>query len=55
MSSTITAETLARQGDSNEQAAYLRHFRADSIGKSEDYIAVYSMYFALIRHVSEGL
>lgn len=33
-SSTVTARTLAQQGGPVEQAQYLRHFRADSIGKS---------------------
>lgn len=33
MSSTISAGTLARQGKPEEQAAYLRHFRADNIGR----------------------
>ena len=32
MSTTITADTLAKQGGPPEQAAYLRLFRADSIG-----------------------
>lgn len=31
MSSTITAGTLARQGDAIKQAEYLKHFRADNI------------------------
>ncbi|SLM35346.1 proline iminopeptidase [Lasallia pustulata] len=31
LSSTVTARTLARQGNPAEQAAYLKHFRADSI------------------------
>lgn len=39
LSSTITAETLARHGKPQEQAAYLRHFRADNIGGCS---AVYS-------------
>ncbi|KAI4172777.1 MAG: hypothetical protein LQ343_003369 [Gyalolechia ehrenbergii] len=33
LSSTVTAQTLANQGGLEEQAEYLRHFRADSIGK----------------------
>ncbi|CRG84555.1 proline iminopeptidase [Talaromyces islandicus] len=31
LSSTITAQTLARQGDAVKQAEYLKHFRADNI------------------------
>lgn len=31
MSSTITAGTLARQGDAIKQAEYLKNFRADNI------------------------
>lgn len=31
LSSTVTAQTLAKQGGPEEQADYLRHFRADSI------------------------
>ncbi|KAL1847922.1 hypothetical protein Plec18170_008335 [Paecilomyces lecythidis] len=31
LSSTITAKTLARQGNAVKQAEYLRHFRADNI------------------------
>lgn len=31
LSSTITAQTLARQGDAVRQAEYLKHFRADNI------------------------
>ena len=31
LSSTITAQTLARQGDASKQAEYLKHFRADNI------------------------
>lgn len=31
LSSTITAGTLARQGDAIKQAEYLKHFRADNI------------------------
>ena len=31
LSSTITAKTLATKGNAEKQAAYLRHFRADSI------------------------
>ena len=34
MSNTITAATLAKQGGPQEQAAYLKHFRADNIGES---------------------
>jgi len=33
LSSPITAQTLALQGDSRRQADYLRNFRADSIVK----------------------
>jgi len=32
MSNTITAATLTKQGGPEQQADYLRHFRADSIG-----------------------
>jgi len=35
MSNTITAATLAKQGGPEQQADYLRHFRADSIGKTQ--------------------
>lgn len=31
LSSTVTAGTLARQGDAIKQAQYLKHFRADNI------------------------
>ncbi|KAI4187492.1 MAG: hypothetical protein L6R41_002774 [Letrouitia leprolyta] len=34
LSSTVTAQTLAKHGGPEEQADYLRHFRADSIGKA---------------------
>ena len=34
LSTTVTAQTLARQGGPKEQVAYLKHFRADSIGRS---------------------
>jgi pimeloyl-ACP methyl ester carboxylesterase len=33
LSTTITAETLALQGDVDQQVSYLRAFRADSIVK----------------------
>ncbi|MCJ1395438.1 hypothetical protein MMC18_008324 [Xylographa bjoerkii] len=38
MSSTITAATLAKQGGPADQAAYLMHFRADSIVKDMEAI-----------------
>lgn len=34
LSSTVTSKTLAIEGGSREQAEYLKHFRADSIGTS---------------------
>jgi len=36
LSSAISAETLARHGKPQEQANYLRHFRADNIGSSRE-------------------
>lgn len=33
MSSTVTARTLATEGGPAQQAALLKHFRADSIGR----------------------
>lgn len=33
LSSTVTARTLATEGGPAQQAAFLKHFRADSIGE----------------------
>src|SRR5215467_5427122 len=38
LSSPVTARTLARRGGPQEQADYLKHFRADAIVRDAEYI-----------------
>ena len=53
MSSTITACTLAAEGNAQKQAALLKHFRADSIG-NQPWNSFHSIAHLLILP-SEGL
>ena len=45
----MTAETLAKEGGPADQAEYLKHFRADSIGMPAIKVQVYVLY-GLIPH-----